>query len=320
MDYRFGTNYTPTREQLDRWRDRLSSEENAIDWLWRLVAPHVSQRQRARTCVLLCLASPLDRNGFRGRSHVLLYDDAVGGTGKSEIGDWVKRTVPDAMGVGPSSSGVGLKYNANTGKPGKLTLAHEGTLRIEELDKFDKGDRDAMYESMSDGYFEVDKGDVAREFPAETRIIALSNEPGKLADPHLTRFDYTVEMDTYTNQETITVAHDLQDHWQQAFLNDVDTSPAVDPLVAYLNWCSTHDPSLSSDVDERIREGVEHLIGSADLTGEIRNKVGYLRTTYTIARLNRRDIQFGDWLRAVDFIEADIDVAAVFDHTDEIPE
>lgn len=315
---RYGSDHLPTREQMDEWTDRLSGDENAVDWLWQLVAPDMAERQRARTCALLTIASPLDRNGFRGRSHLLLYDDTTGGTGKSELGDWVKHTLPDGYGVGQDSSEAGLKFNANVGKPGKLAVAHRGVLRIEELDKFSKEDRNAMYEAMSEGRFEVDKGGISDTFPAQTRIIALSNEPSKLADPHLTRFDYRVEMDEYGEDDTITVAHKLQDTFRTRFVENTPAPGKTDPLLAYINWCSTLDPDLPADVDERIREGVEHLVHSADKTGEIRNKTGYLRGAYTIARLNRRDITFGDWLRAVDFIEPDINVAAVFEHTDAV--
>lgn len=319
-DYRYGGRFTPTADQLERWRDRLASGDNAIDWLWRLVASDMAKRRRARTCALLTLASPLDRNGFRGRSHLLLYDDETGGTGKSALGQWVKHTLPDAHGIGPDTSEAGLKFNANTGQPGKLAVSHEGILRIEEFEKFDKSDRQATYEAMSDGEFEVDKGPIAETFAAEVRVIALSNEPSKLADPLVTRFDYRVEMDEYGEQETITVAHKLQETFRERFVNREPEAEGANPLVTYLNWCSRQDPALPEDVDDRIRDGVQHLIETTEKTGEIRKKEGYLRTAYTIAMLNRRDIRFEDWLRAVDIIEPGLDVAAVFEHTDAVPD
>ena len=305
---------------METWQERLTADGNAIDWLWEYVAPEMAQRRRARTCALLTVASPLDRNGVRGRSHLLMYDDEVGGTGKSALGNYLKRTLPDGHGIGPDSSEAGLKYNANTGRVGKLGACDGDVLRIEEFEKFGKSDRQATYEAMSDGEYEVTKGGVDATFPAEGRIIAMSNEPSKLADPLLSRFDYRVEMDAYDAAETITVGQRLQDRFKERFIERSDGGPAVDPLVAYLNWCSTEDPSLSDSVHAEIQDGLEHLVGSADLTGEIRKKEGYMRSAYTISLLNRRDITFTDWAVAVDLIEPGVDVAAVFDHRDDITE
>jgi len=317
--HRYGHHALPTVEQQERWRDRLQSDENALDWLWRLVAPEMAERRRARTCALLTAASPLDRNDVRGRSHLLMYDDEVGGTGKSALGNYLKRVLPDGHGIGPDSSEAGLKYNANTGRVGKLGACHGDVLRIEEFEKFSKGDRQATYEAMSDGEYEVNKGDVDATFPAEVRVVALSNEPSKLADPLVSRFDYRVEMDAYGEAETITVGQRLQDRFKQRFIERQDRGPAVDPLVAYINWCSAENPSLADDVHAEIQDGLEHLVGSANKTGEIRKKEGYMRTAFTISALNRRDIRFEDWMRAVDLIEPDVDVGAVFDHRDETP-
>lgn len=319
-DYRFSPDYTPSRAQHERWQDRLDSGQNAVDWLWQHVAPDMAERRRARTCALLTIASPLDRNGFRGRSHLLLYDDGVGGTGKSALGDWVKYRLPDAFGCGPDSSEAGLKYNANVGKPGKLAMAHTGVLRIEEFEKFDRSDRQATFESMSEGTFEVDKGGVNETFPAETRIIALTNGKDWFSDPLKSRFDYAVEMPEYDEAETITVAHTIQDTFRERFVRNNGGGNADAPLLSYINWCWGIDPGLDDDVHERVRDGVERLVRETDKTGEIRKKTGYLRTSYTIARLNRRDIRFEDWLRAVDIMEPDVDVASLFADTDAIPE
>jgi DNA replicative helicase MCM subunit Mcm2 (Cdc46/Mcm family) len=315
--HRYDHTALPSTEQHERWRDRLQSDENAIDWLWRLVAPEMAERRRARTCALLTVASPLDRNDVRGRSHLLLYDDEVGGTGKSALGNYLKRVLPDGHGIGPDSSEAGLKYNANTGQVGKLGTCHGDVLRVEEFEKFPKGDRQATYEAMSDGEYEVNKGGVDATFPAEVRVIALSNEPSKLADPLVSRFDYRVEMDSYDEEETITVGQRLQTRFKERFIERRNDGPVVEPLVAYLHWTSNKDPKLPDDVHGEIQDGLEHLVGSADKNGEIRKKEGYMRGAYTISRLNRRDITFEDWMRAVDLIEPDVDVGAIFDHRPE---
>ena len=311
MAQRYG-GVLPTKEQLRMFNERIDEGVHPLDWLWRHVAPDMAERRRARTCALLALASAGDRNGFRGRSHLLLYDDQTGGTGKSALAGWIKRTMPDALGCGPDSSNAGLKYNANTGTPGKLAQAHEGILRIEEFEKFDRTDRQATFEAMSEGKFEVDKGGINAEFPAETRVIAVCNDINVLSDPLRTRFDFRLEMDAYGADETVTVSHKRQDAFRERFVRgSVDTDgPAVVP--AYIAWCSDHRPDLPKDSDARIKQLTERLVRDGGRVGEIRRKEGLLRVAYTIAKLRRGDIRPHDWVRAVDLTHPGVDAADLF--------
>lgn len=281
----------------------------ALDWLWQHVAPTMAQRERARKAVALLLASEADRNGVRGRIHVLLH--GPGGTGKTVLKDWVKYNMPDAHGCGPDSSGAGLRFNANTGETGKLVAAHEGTLCIEEFDKFDKADRDACYEAMSEGYFEVAKGGVDQEFPAETRVLAVGNEPEKFADPLLSRFDFVVEVDDYGEDATINVGGELYDRFGQSFIQD-DPPERENILAQYLSFTEPFRPSISTETSERLRELLERLVRQRGATGDIRGKEAYLRVAYTIAKLNVTDIEPIHWVLAVDLVHPEHDVESLF--------
>lgn len=302
----------PTKEQYEMFAERLDEGIHPLDWLWQHVAPDMAERRRARTCALLAIASPADRNGFRGRSHLLLYDDQTGGTGKSALAGWIKRTVPDALGCGPDSSEAGLKYNANLGQPGKLAQAHGGILRIEEFEKFDRTDRQATFEAMSEGAFEVDKGGINTEFPAATRVVAVCNDIGVLSDPLRTRFDFRLEMDAYDEDETVTIAAKRQGAFRERFVlgNAGDDGPPLVP--AYIAWCADHDPGFPAESDARIKELTERLVREGGQVGEIRRKEGLLRVAYTIAKLRRGDIQPRDWVRAVDLTHPHVDAADLF--------
>jgi hypothetical protein len=299
-------------ENAEMFSEWVDDDTNVVDRLWRYVCPDMSERQRARTAVLLTLASEADRAGFRGRQHTLLYDDDVGGTGKTALGEWVKYQLPDSFGIGPDAREAGLKFNGNTGQPGKLHMAHEGTLRIEEFGKFDRDDREATFEAMSEGYFEVDKGGVNTEFPASIRVIALANNMDRLSDAIQTRFDYAIEMDEYDADETLTVSESRYETFRDRFVRGEDVSS--DPLLPqYFNFVGGYRPAYPDETHERIIEMLETLVREHGQNGQIREKEGYIRGAYTIAKLNLREVRPEDWARTVDLVHPEIDARDVFD-------
>jgi len=307
MANRFSASVHP--DYLSLFRDREASDVDALDWLWRHIDPNLSQRRRERTAALLACASEYDRHGVRGRIHTLLV--GAPGTGKTALKDWVKRTMPDTVGIGPDSSNAGLRLNANTGAPGALAKAHEGTLCIEELDNFGKDERNALYEAMSEGYFEVDKGDFSMEVPAETRVIAVANATDTFGAALASRFDFIIEVEQYGPEQTITVSTDLYDRFRDAYvLDNPDEQPPLVPQ--YLAYISGHRPGYPEDEHERVVGLLEQLVREADLDGRIREKEAYLRVAYVVAKLNRRDITAYDWVRAVDLIHPSIDTASLF--------
>jgi hypothetical protein len=296
-------------EYLQLFRERVNEEGNAIDWLWRHVHPDMAERRRERTAALLAAASEDDRNGIRGRMHVLLV--GPGGTGKTEIKDWFKYNLDHAVGVGPDSSNAGLRYNANHGEAGQLAQAHEGVICIEELDKFDKSERDALYEAMSEGYYEVNKGSFSGEVPAACRVVAVANDVEKFHGPLRQRFDFVINVEQYGESGTITVADSLYDSFRDGFvLGETDEKPPLIPQ--YLKWVDGHRPGYPEENHEQIKELLVRLIEDGGFVGNIREKEAYLRTAYTIAKLNVRDIMVEDWVRAVDIIHPDLDASSFF--------
>jgi DNA replicative helicase MCM subunit Mcm2 (Cdc46/Mcm family) len=283
-------------------------EVDALDWLWEHVCPEMTGRRRARTAALLSLASEPDRNGVRGRIHCLF--PGPGGTGKTVLKDWVKYTMRDAVGCGPDSSGAGLRYNANTGQLGKLAQAHHGTICIEEFDKFEREGWTACYESMSEGYFEVDKGGMSDEIPSQCRVIAVCNEV-PFPQPLMTRFDFVIEMDDYDTDETVDVSADQYDHFREAFVEDSD-EPRRPLLPQYLSWIEDFRPSLDAETHREVVRLLERLIRERGETGDIRGKLAYLRVAYTIAKLNHRDVSVSDWVRAVELIHPGLEVRSLF--------
>lgn len=311
------TGVSVSPEMANRFQDLASDDDvEALDWLWKEVCPTMAKRRRARTAVLLLLASEADRNGQRGRIHVLLH--GPGGTGKTVLKDWTKYNLPDAVGCGPDSSGAGLRFNGNTGETGKLVAAHEGTLCIEEFDKFEKEDRNACYEAMSEGYFEVAKGGVDQEFPAECRTLAVGNDTSTFAGPLMSRFDFVIEVEDYGEDETVEVGTRLYDLFADSFVRD-DPPEEDNVLQQYLSWVEPFRPSITGETAGTIKDYLERLVRETGDTGDIRGKEAYLRVAYTIAKLNMEDIAPKHWVQAVELIHPERDVAALFpDMTDSL--
>lgn len=287
---------------VDRFEEMVSDPEaDMVEQLWPHVHPDMAAMERARKAVLLTLASHSDRRGTRGRCHTLLVGPP--GTGKTELRNWVKYNITEAHGAGPKSSEAGLKGDLSGGDftPGALNLAHGGVLCVEELDKFAKSERDALYEAMSEGEYEVNQAEVHETYPAECRVIATCNGTEKFADAIVDRFDFVIRLDEYDAEETDEVTETLYENWWETFIEGEDgmTEPV---LPNYLKWVETFEPSGQKETLRRIQAMRQHLIHDGGFTGSIRTKEAYLRIAFTVAKLNRRDVTPYDYLRAIELI------------------
>lgn len=292
-------------ELVDRFEDWVSDgDTDMVEELWPHCHPDMAAMERARKGTLLTLASHTDEHGKRGRCHILLVGPP--GTGKTELRNWVKYNITAAHGIGPKSSEAGLKgdFSVDPHEPGALQLAHGGVLCIEELDKFAKSERDALYEAMSEGKYEVAVGDTRETFPAEIRVVATANSTEKFADAILDRFDFVIELDEYNAEETNEVTEQLYESWWETFIEG--GSNINEPVLpSYLKWIDSYSPNGKRVTLERIQKMREHLIKDGGFTGQIRTKEAYLRIAFTVAKLNRRDITPYDYLRAVEIIHPD---------------
>lgn len=314
---------TVLKQFRERREESATSELGALSWLWREVCPSMSRRQRARMAVALAIASEGDRNSIRGRIHVLLK--GKGGTGKTTLKDWVKHVMPDAIGIGPDSSNAGLRYNANTGERGALSQADGGILCIEELDNFGRAEHDALYEAMSEGYFEVSKGQVKGAIPANIRVVAVANDLSEFAGPLLDRFDFIIDMDAYNADDTVEVTGALYDNFREGYVYD-NLSHERPIYPQYLSWISSFRPEYPEGEHERIKRCLEHLVRDGNLVGDIREKEAYMRAAFVMAKLDQSPITAERWVRAVDLLHDDANIrrlmepmlAAESDTTDDL--
>lgn len=289
---------TFTQDQIEQFEQIADGNDDAVDVLWEYVSPHMASREAARKATLLSVASHADKSGMRGRIHVLLVGPP--GTGKTEIRNWVRKTWPTAVGIGPKSSEAGLKGDASGEDitPGALNMAHDSMLCIDELDKFSKSERDALYEAMSEGSYQITQGEHRKELLAEVRTIATANSLDPFKPAIRDRFDAVLELDEYGAEETAEVSDHLMDNFIDGFVND-ETIRETRMLRDYLDWLGGYEPGATDEFGDRVRSMRNYLIKMQNETGGIRQKQAWLRGAYTVARLNRRDMEPGDYLKAI---------------------
>lgn len=293
-------------DYADQFIEWVETEDDMVEFLWPKVHPNMEGRERARKALLIALASQSDKHDLRGRIHVLLWSE-VGGTGKSHLRNWAKREIPGAAGAAPGSTEAGLKGNAKGGElsGGALRLAHPGVLALEELEKFGKSDREALFEAMSDGQYEINKGDINRVVPAQIRVIATANDIGKFSKPLLNRFDFCIEMEEYSEEDTIAVSDTIFESMEAAFLDgEAEREPNI--IRQYLKWIEPFEPSADEDTIDKMKLMKNHLIRQEGLSGDIRGKEAWFRVPYTIARINRRDLEPRDFIQAVELLHPEV--------------
>ena len=295
-------------DMVDQFESWVSDPEiDVVDKLWPEVHPSMAQRKRARKATLIALASSGDKAGQRGRCHVLMVGPP--GTGKTELRDWVRYQVDNAQGIGPKSSEAGLKGDASGEEltPGALAMANGGLLCIEELDKFAKSERDALYEAMSEGRYEINQGKIREVVNAEVRAIATCNGLDKFADAIIDRFDFVIEMDEYNEAETVEVSDKLFDNFVDGFVKG-ERDRTEQPVPEYLRWIDPYTPGVTDEFQSKVKNMKNYLIESENMTGAIRKKQAWLRIAYTWAKLNRRDMQPDDFINAIDLLYPDEDL------------
>lgn len=264
---------------------------NALDHWARKICPFIKNMHRAKQACLLTLASGNVEGASRNRIHTLLVGPP--GTGKTRIRNWIKHEL-GAYGAGPKSSEAGLKYDARgEGTPGLLAQAHREVLVLDELEKFNSKDRDALLEAMEEGEYEVVTGGSKKTVPAEVRVVACCNSTEGLEAPLLDRFDFVVETDVLSKARERRITDHIYDMWFS------DGGDSGGRLLGFLRWVETRQPSVGGETMEKIKKIKNDYIAKEGGEPDIRGKESLLRIAIAIARLNDRDVRVEDYLEAI---------------------
>lgn len=261
-----------------------------LDYWANKICPAIEGMEGPKKSCLLSLASGNIEEGLRNRIHTLLVGPP--GTGKTRVRNWIKNKI-GAYGAGPKSSKAGLKYDARgSGTPGLLTQAHREVLVLDELEKFNKEDRDALLEAMEEGEYEVVAGGTYRTLPAEVRVIACCNSTDKLEGPLLDRFDFVMETSVPDKAKEKRITDHIYDTW---FSDEKESNR----LSGFLRWIESFQPKVDESAMEEIKRIKNEYIDEAGGKPNIREKESLLRTAITVARLNGRDVEVDDYQRAI---------------------
>jgi len=289
-------------DNLESFRELTSGEEyEALDYWSERINPKVTGMEDVKKAILLSLASHGDEYGDRGRIHVLLSGEP--GTAKSELRTWIAHRL-GAETISQRSTKVGLTGDARGDEitPGALPRADGGVIAIDELDEFQARDRQGLLESMSEGVVNVEAGGMSAEFQARCRVIACANATDSFSPELMDRFDFHFELEVPEEREQKDIMDSIVDGWFKEKEGYYGTE-----LKQYLSWIRPFRPDISAETREKIKELIRYHIELEDQgKTTVRQKESLLRIAYTIAKVNRRDLEIGDLLKAIELKHPDM--------------
>ena len=162
------------------------------------VAPSIYGHDRVKDALVLQLFGGVKKirdDGVitRGDTHILLIGDP--GAAKSQMLKRMSIVAPKARFVsGKGVSGAGLTASVVkdefTGgwslEAGAIVLANKGYLMIDEMDKMNKEDRDAMHEALEQQSVSISKANIQATLRAETSVLSAANPKYGRFDPYMT--------------------------------------------------------------------------------------------------------------------------------------
>ncbi|NPA86857.1 MAG: minichromosome maintenance protein MCM, partial [Candidatus Diapherotrites archaeon] len=185
----------PSPEEL-RIIKELASDPDIYNKLVASIAPAIKGHEKVKEAIALQLFGGVkktlpDGTRIRGNIHILLLGDP--GTGKSQMLEYAARLAPKSFYVaGKTVTGAGLTASAERDefgeggwviKAGVLVLASGGLAAIDEFDKIDPKERQALHEAMEQQTVSVAKAGIVTRFKAETSILAAANPKfGRFSD------------------------------------------------------------------------------------------------------------------------------------------
>ena len=272
------------QEWIEEWTNMINNDVDMVDYLSALICPQLTgeQMEHIKKVALLMLANDRDVHGDRLRLHILLYGPP--GVGRSTLLEWFHHEL-DAEFVGSDTSKAGLKANVQGElTPGKLAKSHHKILCIDEFELFPL--KDELRDSMEKGRYKMDKGKYDVWLDAELRVLAALNNPRKLSDALLDRFDFKFEIQTPTKPERKRIAS----KFVRTFIEPKEQE-SINILKAYMDWISNYTV-LKEDID-KIDEVLQAYIDFSNTDSESTRafEANIMRISYIIAKIYRSPLK-----------------------------
>jgi len=174
----------------------LSKDQKIFNKLVSSIAPAIYGHDAIKQALVLQLMGGRRKERSdgvltRGDIHILLIGDP--GSGKSVLLKRLSRVAPKARFVsGKGVSGAGLTASVVRDEflqgwsleAGALVLANRGIVMIDELDKMNKEDRDAMHEALEGQTITIAKANIQATLRCETTVLAAANPKYGRFDPY----------------------------------------------------------------------------------------------------------------------------------------
>ncbi len=297
--------------------EELAASSDIMLALVDSTAPEILGYYIIKLALLCATVSGSDNPHFREYIHVILCGDP--GTGKSALLRSVRSLVPRAQySAGKGSSVAGLTVavvkdelsgSGYTAQAGALVLADRGLMVLDEADKLEKEDFQALNTALEDGFIEVHKGGINQKFNTRCSVIALCNPKNIRFDDYepltkqiaippdtLSRFDliFKIQDKPDPGRDKAIALHQAQQwaRYEGSGQDQPDVVLSQEKLIKFLQYAKTFTPRTNPEIRETI---VNYFLTlrKIDETGTIaataRQNSGIYRLTKSIARLRLSD-------------------------------
>jgi replicative DNA helicase Mcm len=304
---------------------KLAAEPDILKKLVQSTAPSIIGYPEIKLALLMAAVSGNNQklaNGanLRNTIHIAICGDP--GTGKTEMVEDIRRKIPRAQyAAGKQTTVAGLTVSAvkdelNGGgfvaQAGALVLADKSIMFLDEADKFEPEDLQALNTVMEKGSFEYHKGGINQTFNARCPIIAVGNPKNIRFDNYgkeddlITQVD--IPQDTLSRFDLIFKIIDIPDAEKDrriaehidSLILDIDTPgrdatsiPISQELMQkYLMYAKTFEPKISEAVAKETTEYYVNLRQSGDgrIAATARDKYGIIRLTKAITKLRLSNV------------------------------
>lgn len=314
----------------------LSVDPNVYKRLSQSMAPSIYGFDRIKEAVLLQLFGGVkkkksDGGSTRGDIHILLVGDP--GVAKSVLLKFTGTIAPKGRYVsGKAATAAGLtaavvKDEFLRGwslEAGAMVLSNKGFVAIDEIEKMNEQDRNAMHEALEQQCVTISKANIHATLRAETTVLAAGNPKLGRFDPYtpipqqidispalLSRFDVIFVIKDIPNkiQDEAIASHVLEEHKQDVVRDSID--PKL--LRKYISYAKQKiKPKLTEEAVEEIKDfyvklrnqsvSTESAVKPIPITA--RQLEGIIRLSEAYARLHlRNEVKRDDARKAIELLK-----------------
>lgn len=185
-----------TEEEIQKIKE-LSKDPHLREKLIRSIAPSIFGHEQIKEGILLQLmgSDPVeleDGTRVRGDLHILLVGDP--GLAKSAILKWVSNVAPRGLytsavkstAAGLTAAAVRDEYTGGWSlEAGALVIADGGIACVDEFEKMDEREANAILESLEQQTISISKGGIVATLNTRTSLLAAANPKGGRIDPNI---------------------------------------------------------------------------------------------------------------------------------------